>query len=135
MEKTQKKKNYPWNKGKKLSKGIREKLSAAHKGIELSLYHRRKISEGRKGRFFKREFGYKYIRSDGYVKIFVPGHPNGDRNFILEHRFVMEKHLGRYLRREEVVHHVNGIKDDNRIENLQLFTNGSEHRMFHAFHQ
>jgi len=51
-------------------------------------------------------------------------------SFIPEHRIVMARHLGRALVRSEVVHHRNGVKDDNRLENLELM-NKCTHKMTH----
>lgn len=66
----------------------------------------------------------RVVDSRGYILVKAPdGHPGATKaRYILEHRLVMEQVLGRYLEPHETVHHKNGIKDDNRPENLQLRT-------------
>lgn len=76
--------------------------------------------------------GGKQITPSGYIKIRLPAyalHPNSRNGYIYEHRLVMEKHLGRYLTKDEAIHHKNGIKDDNRLENLELVSrfHGNKH--------
>jgi len=64
----------------------------------------------------------------GYKLVINKEHPNRIGGmYVLEHRYIMEQHLNRLLEKDEDVHHINGIKTDNRIENLQLFKNNSEH--------
>lgn len=77
---------------------------------------------GKKGKDHPGWKGGKYTDSrDGYVLIRDTQHPAARSDgYVLEHRLVMEKVLGRYLIPDEDVNHLNGKKDDNRIENLRL---------------
>lgn len=76
--------------------------------------------------------GGKWHHGKGYIMILVPEHPFANSyGYVMEHRLVMEKYLGRYLvPNVDDVHHINGIKDDNRLENLELMTHG-EHTTLH----
>jgi len=63
--------------------------------------------------------GGRYKNNQGYIVV-LRKHPAKKENYILEHRLVMEKILGRPLKSWEIVHHKNAIRDDNRPKNLQL---------------
>lgn len=61
--------------------------------------------------------------ANGYISVWRPGHPNANGNgWLLEHRYAMAEQLGRALAADEVVHHRNGQRDDNRPDNLELWT-------------
>jgi len=69
-----------------------------------------------------KSIGY-YNTGEKYIELFLPNHPMATkRGTVLEHRLVMADHIGRWLKPEENVHHKNGNKQDNRIENLELWS-------------
>lgn len=70
--------------------------------------------------------------AEGYILIHKPKHPFcTKRGYVFEHRLIVESQIGRYLRKEEVIHHINGIKDDNRPKNLIGFIFNHAHKRFH----
>jgi hypothetical protein len=73
----------------------------------------------------------KIVSKGAYNYAIVRDHPNRTKkNYVLEHRVVMENHIGRLLTSDEVVHHINEDKKDNRIENLSI-SSLSEHTRHH----
>ena len=63
-----------------------------------------------------------FVRDDGYRMIYAPESPvSNSRGYVLEHRHLMATHLGRELFEGENVHHINGVRTDNRLENLELW--------------
>lgn len=74
----------------------------------------------------------KIISKGDYNYCIVRNHPNRTKNdYVLHHRIVMENYLGRLLTSDEIVHHKNGNKKDNRIENLEVLSD-IEHAALHG---
>ena len=129
--KTEFKKGYhpvtEFKKGHIVSIETKEKISIAKQG-----YH--PVNEFRKGQLGNKHPAWKNGKikiPQGYILVYILNHSFARGNHILEHRFVVEQQINRYLLPTEVCHHINEIKNDNRPENLMAFVNKSAHQRFH----
>jgi len=124
------------NIGRKATPETKNLMSIRFKGRKFSLETRHRLSATRKGKYTGAEShmwkGGRRKHTHGYIMQRLYSDDKyydmvGKAGCVPEHRLVMARYLGRSLEQWEIVHHKNGIKDDNRIENLKLIGNNGEH--------
>ena len=125
------------------SRGIQPGWHMPQNSIEKSASKRRgqtrspetcsRISEARKCNLNGMNgFGHTKSHPSGYVLAYAPNHPKAhDDGYVMLHTVLMERSIGRYLKSNEVVHHINRIRNDNNLENL-LLMDKREHQSMHA---
>jgi len=128
--------------GRKVPTKTRKKMSKSHKGKHHSLETIRKIRESNLGQkrpelMKAKESGANHYnwkggirRRMGYIQRYAPDHPFAKKRYVYEHRLIVEKQIGRFLKPKEHVHHINGNKTDNRVENLMAFVSNGAHIYF-----
>lgn len=118
-------------KGKHPSEETRRKMSKAKKGKYIGknnpmygVHRRGQKSPSWRGGIIIDKYGYKHK--------YFPKHPYTDHHgYVSKHRLIVEQYLGIILDPKWVVHHINSIKDDNRIENLMVFCCQAAHLKYH----
>ena len=128
---------YPYLSNEDLTKILHRSVSSIqHKATRLKLKKDKEVNSIIRGKSREGEKccnwkGGRKISPKGYILILKKGHPLADsRGYIFEHRLVMCEYLEKIIDPKLIVHHINGIKTDNQIENLKLMTN-AEHTILH----
>ena len=119
----------------KQTEKAKQKLSQLATGRKHSSATKKKFRKILLGKFGSKARNWQGGRTGdghGYILIKKHGHPRANKKgYVKEQILVMEKVIGRFLTKNEIVHHMNRIKDDNRPKNLKLFANNSEHMRYH----
>lgn len=114
-------------KGRKLTLSQCASIGNRNKGKVVSAQTKKLMSEARK----IHTTGHRKLRNDGYYSVYFPDHPQSSRSgYVMEHRLFAEKLIGRLLDHSEVVHHKNGNRADNRLDNLSIMSQ-KEHMILH----
>lgn len=117
--------------GKKHGDVAIEKMRAANIGRKATPEQRKRMSEQRTGRS-RKGFLKRIRQTQGYILLWMPNHPMANKTgYVMEHRLLKSIQLNRILLEGDVVHHLNGKKDDNRLENLEVMSK-SAHASHHA---
>lgn len=129
-----------WSPGstvRSVSKALGVSTTTVYRVLRLSggLRERGAHLKGRRGPEMPTWKGGRRRVPQGYIHVYRPESPMAGRHgYVPEHRLVASEVLGRPLSRKEHVHHINGIKDDNRPENL-IVVDGTAHSQLHADHR
>ena len=125
----------PWNTGKHLPKYMRNKISQSLKNRKFSESHKKNLRLALRGNNkWSKNGNWKNgkLITNGYIYVLNRNHPFANViGYVAEHRLVMEKKIGRFLTKTEVIHHQDRNKKNNNIENLVLFPTDKEHRRYH----
>jgi len=115
--------------GIKLSKEIREKISKATRG---RMPNQTSFRKGWKSLENHPQWKGGIKKSRGYILLRMPEHPYCNKSgYFFVHRYYAECFLGRFIEKNEIVHHIDNNPENNLPENLYLFSSNSEHSKFH----
>lgn len=103
----------------------------SRKGEKMTEEHKNKISESHAKMEKSHAWRGGRIKRGGYILIYMPDHKYVNcSGYVREHRLKMERKLNRYLSPREVVHHIDGDRSNNKLNNLMLFPSNKEHIVY-----